>query len=285
MGVTTKRRKVAVILRVYDRTRDCLVNIEVIKKYWTINDYYIVLVTNGVKDGYTLPKEMLFNGKIVEVESNSGHIAGNAGLLAAGLDNIPSDCEYTVILESDTWLLNDRIIDRYINRLEKDEKLVWASANWVDKYFSLAVDFALIKTGFLHENRKIFDFKNNKAPECYIFNYLKKIGCYHLKIKEIGPVHLPKIVPWGPQVSGRRRRAFPLVPMVTHHIEELSDAISSKKEIANCTAGETVFPEVAEADKNVMALKMYRYFYIAYQKMLFMAPRSRWFKGRKVNKL
>lgn len=229
--------------------------------------------------GHALPRGALGNAELVELSENEGHIKGNSQLLKAGVERLTADFPYTVILESDTWLMDDRLIDRYINELEKSERRVWASANWVDKYHSLALDFALIKTSFLLKHPGLFDFTGANMAECAVYNYIKSAGFESVEIGELYPVHTPRILPGGPEVFLRRRNAFPSGPMVTHHLEHIGNSMEKKKEAANRAAGKIIFDTGQSAPA---ALALWRRLLIMHQAVLQIAPKSRWAMGRQI---
>ncbi|MEE8484917.1 MAG: hypothetical protein V3S46_09995 [Nitrospinota bacterium] len=269
----------AVILRLYNRVADCVVNVDLISRLWKSNDYYIIVVSNGCSEGFCFPNDVKFDGEIVKLQENLGHFKGNSQLLTEGAKHIPDECEYAVLLESDTWLMDDGLINKYIGKLDGEEKKVWASANWIDKYHSLATDFAIVKTSFIKENPGVFGFDGGAKPEISVYNYISDNGFGFYEIDELYPVHLPKIIPFGPQVYGKRRKAFPRGPMVTHHLENIGNSIERKKALANMTCGKKVFD--TEGRKSKIQLRHYRAYLILFQRLLRLAPKSRWFKGRK----
>lgn len=279
MNAMEHRKKIAVIIRLFNRVTDAAENIALIRRTWTRHDYQIIVVANGVAAGHTLLADARRDCMYIELGENAGHIAGNAQLLKAGAKAIPADCDFTVILESDTWLMDDLLIDKYIGKLNAAADRVWASANWVDKYHSFAVDFALIKTPFLRANPGLFDFAPEVTAECGIYNFLRDKRLTGLQIKELYPTHSPRALPWGPEVYFRRRCAFPLGPMVTHHIEHVAGGIERKKIIANRTAGKMVF---AAGDDGPVPLALHRALLIAWQYLLIFVPKSRWATGRRI---
>lgn len=237
--------KVAIIIRVYNRIQDLENNLRIIRDTWTENDYYIIVVSNGYSHGYTISDDAAkLIDKLVVLEENAGHKKGNSQLLTEGVKYIPSGYDYTMILEADTWVYNDSTISKYIRLMEKDEKVVWSSADWYDKQYGLAVDIALIKTGYLLENPKLFDF--DLFPECYISNYLRDTNAGYIRIKENMPVHIPSYVPKYPYVNNSKEKRFYVFPnarMVTHHIEYLKGGIEQKKYYFNVVSGQDYFSQ------------------------------------------
>lgn len=248
--------KVSILVRVYDRIEDLKYNLQIIKRTWLTFNYQIIVVTNGYSDGYIIDSETVdLIDNLVILESNIGHKKGNSQLLIEGLKYISPDSDYTLILEADTWLYSDAIVDKYVNSLNGKPNTVWASAEWYDKDYSLAVDFAIIKTNYLKENSEIFDFE--KYPECYIANYLRDTGSDFMYITENMPVHLPSYVfryPYLHDVENKRFYAFPKSKMVTHHIEFLRNGMSDKKKFFNIISGIDYF-----ADQQVRNLSWKRF--------------------------
>lgn len=181
--------KVAILIRVYDRVEDLKHNLQIISDTWKENDYYTIVVSNGKSNGYEVtPDSLPLIDKMVILEENAGHRRGNSQLLMEGIKYIPSDCKYTLILEADTWMYGDRIISKYTSLLDKSDFAVWASADWYDKYYALATDFAIIKTQYIIKNPGIFNFE--LFPECHISNFLRDTNAGYLWIKENMPVHV-----------------------------------------------------------------------------------------------
>ncbi|HLX55071.1 MAG TPA: hypothetical protein VKR58_14090, partial [Aquella sp.] len=114
----------------YNRIEDLKYCISIIKDTWKLNSYYILVVSNGREDGYILDEDSLNKiDHLIEIKNNIGHFKGNSQLLLEGLPYIPHDCEYTVLLEADTWLFSDKLINKYTSKL-KEENSVWASAQF-----------------------------------------------------------------------------------------------------------------------------------------------------------
>ncbi|MFR9166717.1 MAG: hypothetical protein ACLVKO_11055 [Dysgonomonas sp.] len=130
-----------------------------------------------------------------------------------GIKHIPEDCQYTLILEADTWLYKDTLIQKYTAKLSENKNAVWASADWYDKQYGLATDFAIIKTKYILDNPKLFDFE--LFPECHISNYLRDTDTGYIWIKENMPVHVPSYVPKYPYVNNSKEKKilrFPELP-------------------------------------------------------------------------
>ncbi len=252
---------------------DMAICIDAIRKYWKNNEYYVITVSNGKSAGYNLTENVKKNSNLtIELDNNAGHLRGNAQLLEEGIKNIPSDCRYTIVLEADTWIFTDEIIDKYINILDNSES-VWASAEWVEKKWSLGVDIAIMKTDFLLKNKEIFNFTIH--PESHVCNYLIDRGFKYVYIRENMPVHVPKTMRHIYKTDGGRIREFPEAKMVTHHIEALEGGIEEKKYRANICLGEKVFDvgDIRKIKKENRKLKT----------KLFWAkifPRSSWIKKK-----
>lgn len=234
------KRKVALLIRVYNRIEDLKFNLQIIKDTWLEFDYYIIVVSNGYADGYIIDDDSIhYIDTFITLNNNVGHKKGNAQLLIEGYKSIPLDCDYTIILEADTWMYTDALILKYIIQLDESPNLVWASADWYDKDYSLAVDFAIIKSDFIRKNDKLFDFE--QYPESYIANYLKNNNVQFTWIYENMPIHVPSYItkyPYIDDFKNKRFYVFPKSKMVTHHIEYLKDEMLEKKRyfniVANC---------------------------------------------------
>lgn len=270
--------KVAILIRVYDRVEDLKHNLQIISDTWKENDYYTIVVSNGKSNGYEVtPDSLPLIDKMVTLEENAGHRRGNSQLLMEGIKYIPSDCKYTLILEADTWMYGDRIISKYTSLLDNSDFAVWASADWYDKYYALATDFAIIKTQYIIKNPGIFDFE--LFPECHISNFLRDTNAGYLWIKENMPVHVPSYVkykyPYIPNIKEGRFYVFPKSKTVTHHIEYLKGGMEQKKRYFNIIADYNYFTETRSNNKNWNRFKMK--FWIGLSKLL--VKRS-WYSGK-----
>ena len=268
--------KIAVLLRVYNRIEDLKICVELIRKNWIIHDYYVIIVTNGVNDGFIISDETAKKADFVyTLDDNVGHFSGNSQLLISGINIIPSDCDYTIILEADTWLFSDKIISKYITLLQ-NKPAVWASAEWLDKYYSLAVDFAIINTSYLKKNPLIFKFQKN--AESVVYNYLHHDHQSIIYIKEAMPVHFPKLLRYFYNPSLGRMRCFSQVPMITHHIEDLKEGIEEKKAYGNVTAGYNIFSNI---NIKVFTRKFLKFI----EFLIVITPRSTWVQKKKLRKI
>jgi glycosyltransferase involved in cell wall biosynthesis len=270
--------EICVIIRVYNRMSDLEECINAIRKYWKENNYYVVVVSNGKNKGNIVSESVREKAdKVVELEENAGHLKGNSQLLMEGIKYIPKECKYSVILEADTWIFTDSIINKYIKKMEK-EKAVWASAEWIERKWTLGLDIAIIETEFLNKNKKIFDFSIH--PEGYVCNYIKDKNEKFIYIKENMPVHIPKAMRWIYNADKGRIRLFPKAKMVTHHIEELKGEIEEKKYLANVCCDENIFKEVEWKKKSKEYIKMKIYIFLAE-----IFPKSSWIKRKKREKI
>lgn len=235
--------KIGVLIRVYNRTEDLICNLNIIRDTWLSNDYEIIVVSNGVGDGYILTPEIYtLSDHVIVISQNAGHLKGNSQLLLEGFKVIASKkYDFLVILESDTWLYSDKLIQKYTALLDTKNS-VWASALWYDRFYSLATDFAIIKFSFLIDNSSIFDFTT--YPECYVFNYLidKKFNCIY--IRENMNVQLPSYIKKFPFAPHGRFYSFPRSSMVTHHVEEISGGMIEKKKQFNIVSRRMYFDGV-----------------------------------------
>ncbi len=268
-------KKVAVLIRVYDRIEDLKYNLQIIKDLWNNNDYDVFVSSNGKSSGYKIDDETSKNiFKLIELEENAGHLKGNSQLLLEGCKNIPFDnYDYLIILEADTWIMDDSIITKYIKNLDSSQN-VWASAEWVESRHSLAVDFAIIKSKFIKEYYShLFDF-TTKA-EMWIAENLNEMKKEFTYINEFMPIHRPSAVKSIYNADEGRLRVFPLAKTVTHHIENLEGGMDKKKELANLVSKSNYF----ENKKNSSDLSYY--LYILLQFSLRSVPRSSWIKKKK----
>lgn len=270
--------KIALLIRVYDRIEDLKYNLQIIRRTWTDNQYYIIVVSNGKNKGYLLPQESIpMIDKLVVLEENAGHRKGNSQLLMEGTKYIPDDCPFTIILEADTWMYTDRIATKYTKLLDQSEKNVWASADWYDKDYALATDYAIIKTAYLKQNPFLFNF--DIYPESYIANYLRDTGAGFIWITENMPVHIPSYVrigyPYIPNIKEKRFYVFPKSKTVTHHIEYLKGNMEQKKRYFNIVADLDYFPEIKVKNKNYQRFKMQ--FWIGLSKCFI---KKSWFKKK-----
>jgi hypothetical protein len=231
--------KVCVLIRVYDRIEDLKYCVEIIRNSWTAFEYEVIVVSNGKSQGYFV--DLVTKSSIndfVELETNAGHLKGNAQLLQEGLSYISPNSDFTIILEADTWIYSDDLIKKYTNILVNTQA-VWASAKWYTHLYSLATDFAIIKTDFLLSNTDIFEYTG--FPECYAANYILNRGYKFLYIKENMLVHLPSYIKSYPFAPKGRFYMFPKSKMVTHHIEALKMGMDEKKYYFNLVSKKKYF--------------------------------------------
>lgn len=271
------KKDIAVLIRVYDRIEDLKYNLQIIRKTWTNFNYYVIVVSNGFPDGYMPDSDTVgMIDKFVSLEHNAGHKKGNSQLLTEGVKYIPSGCDYTIILEADTWLYTDKIIKKYVGLLNEKSDVVWASADWYDKDYALAVDFAIIKSDFVRSNPALFDF--DAYPECYIANYLRDANAEFVWITENMPVHVPAYVfryPYINDAVNKRFYVFPESRMVTHHIEYVRGGMERKKQYFNIVSDTDFFPEQEVPAKKWERFKMN--FWINLSKLF---VKKSWFKDK-----
>ncbi|WP_108821703.1 glycosyltransferase family 2 protein [Dysgonomonas sp. Marseille-P4361] len=251
--------EITVLIRVYDRIDDLKYNLQIIRDTWKDNNYHVIVVSNGKSKGYDIPSDSLRHiDKLVVLEENAGHRKGNSQLLMEGAKFIPESSQFTLILEADTWVYGDAIISKYAKRLAETPNAVWASADWYDKYYALATDFALIKTDYIRKHPGIFDFE--LFPECHITNFLRDTNSDFIWITENMPVHVPSYIsykyPYVPNIKEGRFYVFPKSKTVTHHIEFLKDGIEQKKGYFNIVSDTDYFPEAKISAKAWNRFKM-----------------------------
>ncbi len=238
--------RICVIVRVHDRLEDLAVCVDVIRRCWIRHQVHLVVCFNGASRGLQLPPTVLKSAdRCVVLDENAGHIEGNAQLLRAGIPHIPSDCAFTVLLEADTWLFDDLLLERYCGRLEA-EAAHWASAAWTDRYHSLALDLAIVRSSTLRELPGLSAFREH--AECRVANVLLDHDRRWILIRELMPVHIPASLRRFWNRYGGRFRSFPEGPMVTHHLEDLPRGMIQKKQEANSMLGEAWFADVPPLD-------------------------------------
>jgi hypothetical protein len=227
-------KRVCVLIRVYNRVEDLQYCINIIRDTWKRHHYFILVAFNGEEAGYAIPEETLPKiDLLLTINNNPGHFSGNSQLLLEGLPHIPEDCDYTLILEADTWLYGDGLIEKYIHQLRR-ENAVWASAQFFRYVLNLATDFALVDTAFVKTHLEVFRFK--ETPEYYIANFLTDNGFKFIYIHENMPVNLPRYVKRYPFAPTGRFFLFPKAKMVTHHIEALKNGMTEKQSDFNAVA-------------------------------------------------
>lgn len=246
--------KVCVIIRVYNRIEDLKYCVEIIRNTWKAYNYHVILSCNGSDDGYIIDDGTVGKADLlVEIKNNVGHFSGNSQLLLAALPHIPDSCDYTVILEADTWLYGDEVIVAYINKL-KQQNAVWASAQFFRYVRNLATDFAIIETAWLKTHPEVFEF--DKTPEYYVGNYLSRLGFKFIYITENMPINLPKYFRRFPGASNGRFFTFQKSKMVTHHVENLRGGMEEKKFYFNMVAGQDYFNISGHPSYNWERLKL-----------------------------
>lgn len=266
--------KICVLIRVYNRLTDLYENLEVIRSCWNLNDYFVIVIANGKDSGFVLTEKTELIDKLVYLDQNSGHLSGNSQLLLEGIKHIPQDCDFTVLLEADTWIFDDKIIDKYINLLQKNSA-VWASSEWLEKYFSLGLDFAVVKTEILKAHPEIFRFE--KHAESFVCNFLIRNKMKYIYIKEMMPVHIPKLMRHFYNPFGGRNRSFIKGKMTTHHLEDLKNGLEDKKKIANIMLGYHKYP-----NGNLLIIKLGNMFLNLIRILTIIMPRSKWIKAKKM---
>lgn len=268
-------KNVAIIIRVYDRIDDLELNIHIINSLWKYHNYKIYIVFNGKSDGFCLNNSIVENvEKVIELDQNSGHIKGNSQLLLEGISHIQHlPYDYVIILEADTWLMGDDLIERYISLLD-NSSAVWASSEWMEKRYSLGIDLAIIDADFIFSHYKeLFDF--SASAEMWIAEYIMHLNANFIYISEIMPTHRPTAIKSIYNADGGRLRIFPLANMVSHHISSLKNGMTDKKLYADIAYKNNYF-----TNKNKFSLIIYHYLYIILQLTLKVLPRSSWTKKK-----
>jgi hypothetical protein len=267
-------KQICIVIRVYDRIDDLEVNLDIIRNTWKKNNYYIIVTSNGKLNGYELTDKIYQNADyVLEINHNLGHLKGNSQLLLESIKFIPKECEYTVLLEADTWIYSDKLLDFYIQKLFI-QNAIWASANWYDRFKSNATDFAIVNTNFLLQNDQLLNF--TEYPECWVTNYLIDHNAKILYIRELMPVQIASYIKKLPYAPFGRFYVFPLGKMVTHHVEDLRGGIDEKKFFFNVIAGTTYFSTVMNKNKRVELFKIYLIHFISH-----LLIRRSWYSKRK----
>jgi len=231
--------KVCVLIRVYNRIEDLKYCIKIIRDTWKLNDYYVLVIANGTNDGYIIDEETKGKiDKLIEIENNIGHYNGNSQLLLEGLKHIPDSCDYTLLLEADTWTYGDELVSTYIGKLQ-EEGAVWASAQWYNYFLTLATDYVITKTQFIKNEPKVLTFVG--PPEYYVARFLKDNNYRFIYIKENMPINLPRYVKKYPFAPTGRFFSFPESKMVTHHVEVVNGGMERKKYDFNVVANTNYF--------------------------------------------
>lgn len=265
---------VCVVIRVYNRVEDLRYCIRIIRDTWKLNNYYVIVVFNGKEDGYIIDDESIAKTDLLlGIKNNIGHFSGNSQLLLEALPHIPAGCDYTVILEADTWIYGDELINNYILKL-KAQDAVWASAQFFRYILNLATDFAIVQTAFVKTHPDVFKF--DKTPEYYIANYLKDNKHNFIYIKENMPVNLPRYIKNYPFAPTGRFFMFLRGRMVTHHVELLPKGMDEKKFYFNVVAENKYFdvPDLRSLSTTRRLLKLA----VA---LTVLIPYKSWFTSRK----
>lgn len=268
---------ITILIRVYDRIEDLKYNLKLIKETWSSFNYYIIVVSNGYLNGFIIDQETKqYIDKLIVLEHNAGHKKGNSQLLIEGIKFIPENSKYTLILEADTWIYGDKIILKYVELLRDKPEIVWASADWYDKDYALATDFAIIKSDYIKKYPSLFDFE--LYPETHIANFLRDHEGKFIWIEENMPVHVPSYVPKYPYIHdilNKRFYVFPKSKMITHHTEFLKNGMNDKKRYFNIITGLDYFVDQKVKFKTLRLLNIKLWIYLSH---LFI--KKSWFKNK-----
>lgn len=265
--------RLCVVLRVHQRMEDLAILVDLISRHWTLPRHLLV-VSNGAAAGHRVPDSVIRAAdRVVELDHNAGHIGGNAQLLQAAVPLIPGDCPVTLLLEADTWLFDDRMLRPYLDLLEAG-RADWASAHWLDRWHSQALDLALVRSAVLRAHPELLEY--TKHAECHVANRLDALGLVRLPIAELMPVHIPALMRRFWNRWGGRFRCFPEGPVVSHHTEDLPGGMARKLAEANRTLGREEFPGLPPEDWAAARRRIRRLRALAR-----LVPRSAWVKGKK----
>lgn len=270
------KKNIAVIIRVYDRIEDLKYNVQIINDLWKEHNYKIFIVFNGKSNGYILDS-FIENKveKIITLDENAGHLEGNSQLLLEGMKYINLNLyDNLIILEADTWIMGDKLITKYIDKLNY-RNAVWASSEWVENRYSVGVDFAIIDAKFISEHYKNM-FKFTTMAEMWMAEYMLSISAKFIFIKELMPVHRPSLIKAIYNADGGRIRVFPFGNMVTHHIENLNGGLEKKKELADIVYKNNYF-----TNNPILKININHFLYKLLNYSLMFIPKSSWIKNKK----
>jgi len=266
-------KKICIVLRVYNRIEDIELNLEIIRNTWKKNEYYIIVTCNGKSNDYNLTDKIYQNADFVlEIDNNLGHLKGSSQLLLESIKLIPDDCKYTILLEADTWIFSDNLIDEYVNKLDS-QNAIWASARWYDRCFSKATDIAIVNSKVLLANTDIVNF--TKYPECWVANYLIDHNLKSLDIKEFMPTLVPSYFKSFPYAPHGRFYIFPKGKMITHHIEDLEGGMEEKKYYFNLIAKSNFFSTKFKRKNDIEILRIH-----LFRLLSFLMIRKSWYRKR-----
>ena len=268
-----KKIKICVLIRVYNRIDDLKYCLEIIRSTWHLFDYTILVVANGKSHGFEVDEKIKSIADIfIDLEVNTGHFTGNSQLLNEGLPYIPEDCQYTIILEADTWLYGDKLVKKYVEKLHHNNA-VWASAQFFRYIPNLATDFAIIKSAYIRQYPEIFTFE--KTPEYFVAKFLKERRSKYLYISELMPINMPRYIKSFPFAPSGRFFSFPKGKMVTHHIEQLKGGMDEKKYYFNVVAD---YPYFSILQKKYQYTRLEMRFWML---VSFLLPYKSWFIKQK----
>lgn len=235
-----------VIVRVHDRMDDLGVLLGLIRHRWQRAPRQLVVVSNGMSAGIEVPRDAReLADCVIEQDHNTGDCLGSLDLIESGLGVLDPSLDWVVLLEADTWVLDDAVVHRTIEHLAATRQR-WASARWVEKRPSLALDFAIFARSLVRDARHLFRRSADDVDaEGLVARRLTQLGETPLLLQEAMPVHVPGFVRrLGFDRYQGRYRSFPGVPMLTHHVEDLPGGMNEKLRLANSVAGKALFPEV-----------------------------------------
>ncbi|MEK6793906.1 MAG: glycosyltransferase [Spirochaetota bacterium] len=240
---------VSVVIRCFNRIEDLTVSIGLIKRF-TAHRYDIIVAFNGHLKGYSLSDDIVKSvSDVVHVGNNDSHTSGSAALLMESIPRIKPGTDYVILLEADTWMLDEALVTKYIDLLAASDA-VWASSKWNDRLPTLGVDFAVCKYAFLKDNIAMFDFK--LMAEEYACCYLIDRGYRYIIMDEFHPVTMTRLLHPFFHNKDRRIKDFPRARVVAYHIEDLKGGMIEKKRRANICAGRNIFPEAAFGEQELV---------------------------------
>ena len=244
------RTPVVILLRCFSRIDDAVINVRDLLSKFSAYNYCIVVVTNGDAKGFIYPQGQgeYFVLRIPD-QDNDFHASGDAYLFRRGLEYAHAQgFQFAICLTSDTWLLNEALLKKYLSLLIAG-KHQWISSQWTTPH-EAGLDLVLLNVPFAIEQQLIWP--KGVPPETWIYQKLKTLGPQiYGRIREIFPIEYPRHLwragfdPSGAFHCDLRVMYFPRAAVVTHHTESLPLGMASKKRYANDCVGRLLFTDTA----------------------------------------
>ncbi len=263
----SQMERIGVALRSYNRIEDAVIQVKYLWKHFKAYPYYVVVVTNGDAQGHVYPAGQGEDAVLRLDKGNPGHLCGDNDMFKASIEHLHAQgIRYALCLTSDTWLLNEQLLKKYLPRLIAGRHQ-WISAQW-DTPPEVALDLMLVDVKFVLEHQL---FWADWSPEILIYQRLEALVSPEYprpygRIREIFPIQYPRHL-WRPgfDPSGSyhalgRPFYFPRAAVVTHHAELLPDGMTSKKRYANECVGRELFPDVGYEARQLKEMRLRRWY-------------------------